>query len=1004
MSNSELYGLAPDCSAVTRQQSNQPCAALEDPSPAKHDHQTRILLVEDEAMIAMSEQMELELYGYQVVVAGTGEEAVEICGTDPEIDLILMDIDLGAGMSGPETATQILKAHQVPVVFLSSHTDRQVVALTEKISSYGYVVKNLGITVLDASIKMALRLFQANVRLECEKEHLQTTLNSIGEAVITTDTAGRITRINPIALNLTGWSLDDALGKPIQEVAAITSSQTALPSAHPVHAAIASGAIVERKRPSLLIAKGRTEHLISVCATPMKGSLGEIIGAVLTFRDITEESRMRLDRKEEEHAIAASQRAAKIGSYKGDFVQGVWETSEEMDRIAGIDATHEKSLNGWFALIHPEDVEMVKAHMQEDVIGQRKPFNKEYRQVRKSDGEIRWLHGLGTVTFDSSGNPLTMIGTIQDITEVKELQDRLRETQERLFLFMQHSPVYTYLKEVNDRESRVLLASESFVDLIGIPGSQMVDKSMEELFPSEFAAKMTRDDWAVVSGNQALTLDEEFNGRHYTSIKFPITQGGRKLLGGYTIDITEMKHAEEALRRSEETHRSILETAIDGFCTADAQGRLLEVNESYCRMSGYSAQELQAMSICDLEANETRAETAARIRQIMAQGEARFESRHRRKDGCIFDVDIRVKYSPAENTLAVFARDISERKLAEVALSEMQTRLTFAMDQAQLAYWEMDAATKTFTFNDRIYALHGTTAEREGGYQMSADVFVRELLPPDDRPVVAESIRNGLSGAATKIQLEHRILRRDGELRHVLVRINMTADDTGRIIGACGCNLDITERKLAEEQIKALLAEKDRLLEEVHHRIKNNMYAVKNLLTIQASTVSEAAGRGHLLEAASRVQSMMLLYDSLLHSSDYLSVSIRPFLSSLADAVVASFSGNVLVTIEKEIEDCLLRAGKTQPLGLILNEVLTNSMKHAFVGRACGKVAVTFHVSEGRGVLEVQDDGKGMPDSIDFEKAPSLGLKLIQLLAKQIGGTVRVMRRDGTTVIVEFPM
>ena len=210
------------------------------------------------------------------------------------------------------------------------------------------------------------------------------------------------------------------------------------------------------------------------------------------------------------------------------------------------------------------------------------------------------------------------------------------------------------------------------------------------------------------------------------------------------------------------------------------------------------------------------------------------------------------------------------------------------------------------------------------------------------------------------------------------------------------------ESKLAEEKINALLDEKEELLQEVHHRVKNNMYAIKNLLIIQASTIPESAGQEQLLEAANRVQSMMLLYDKLLRSSDYLSVAAGSFFSSLADAVVASFSGNVSVSIEKEIEDCLLSAAKSEPLGLILNELLTNSMKYAFVGRASGKIGVTFHVSEGRGELTVQDDGPGLPDSIDFGNSPSLGLKLIHLLTKQIGGTVCAERGNGAKVIVEF--
>jgi PAS domain S-box-containing protein len=701
-------------------------------------------------MIALKEQMMLEGYGYQVVVAATGEQALEICGSDPEIDLVLMDIDLGAGrLSGPATAVQLLKNHRVPVLFLSSHAKPEIVAQTEKISTYGYVVKSSEGTMLDASIKMALRLFQANVRLEEEKMHLQTTLESVGDAVIATDAAGRITRINPVAQNLTGWTLDDALGKPVQDVANITNVQAGPSASHPVHAALGTGGAVVCNRSSSLRAKNGTVRPIESFAAPIKDSLGNIMGAVFVFRDIAEESRLRDERRHLDYVIEESQRVASIGSFRGDFTRNFWEISVEMKRIFGLGDSTPVNLTTWLALVHPEDQGMVWRHMQDEVIGQQKPFDKEYRILRESDGETRWVRGIGTVTFDPPEIPFTMTGTIQDITELKAMAANLREKQEQLALFMRHSPIHTYVKEVTERESRVLFASESFTDLIGIPGSQLTGKTMEELFPLEFAAKMTRDDWAVVSGKQVLALDEEFNGRHYSTIKFPITQGGNKLLAGYSIEITERKHA--------------------------------------------------------------------------------------------------------------------------------------------------------------------------------------------------------------------------------------------------------------EDKIKALLADKERLLEEVHHRIKNALYSINGLLTLQASTESQPDGRATLLEAANRVQSMMMLYEKLQQSSDYLSVSSQAYLSSLAVAVVANFSGNIPVTLEKSIEDCLLSAEKCQPLGLILNELLTNVMRHAFVGKDSGNVVVTFRADQGRRVLVVHDDGLGLPDSIDFRNSPSLGLKLVGVLSRQLGGTVRAERGNGTKVIVEFP-
>ena len=141
--------------------------------------------------------------------------------------------------------------------------------------------------------------------------------------------------------------------------------------------------------------------------------------------------------------------------------------------------------------------------------------------------------------------------TIQATLEKKQFEyerrlaeDAVKESNVLLALFIKHSPIYAFIKQVTATQSRVLMASENFQDMVGIPGSKMAGMSMEELFPPEFAAKMTADDQAVIAGGKVLRLDEDLNGRSYTTIKFPILQGGKKLLAGYSIDVTERKQGD----------------------------------------------------------------------------------------------------------------------------------------------------------------------------------------------------------------------------------------------------------------------------------------------------------------------------------------------------------------------------------------------------------------------------------------------------------------------------
>ncbi len=194
-----------------------------------------------------------------------------------------------------------------------------------------------------------------------------------------------------------------------------------------------------------------------------------------------------------------------------------------------------------FEKIHPDDVDGF-GRLNQEGIQERRPFDWKGRILI---GEtVKWLH-ISSLPEQLENGDVLWHGLILDITERKQAEDALRESNELLSLFLLHSPIHAYIKEVTPTESRVLQASENFREMIGIPGSEMVGRTMTELFPAEMAEKITADDWAVVSAGKVQEFPEEFNGRSYTTLKFPILQGGRTLLAGYTIDITHRRQAEE---------------------------------------------------------------------------------------------------------------------------------------------------------------------------------------------------------------------------------------------------------------------------------------------------------------------------------------------------------------------------------------------------------------------------------------------------------------------------
>ncbi len=227
-------------------------------------------------------------------------------------------------------------------------------------------------------------------------------------------------------------------------------------------------------------------------------------------------------------------------------------------------------------------------------------------------------------------------------------------------------------------------------------------------------------------------------------------------------------------------------------------------------------------------------------------------------------------------------------------------------------------------------------------------------------------------------------------------------DSRGDLIGVLGIGRDITERKDYEERIKSLLAEKDLLLQEVHHRIKNNMNTIKGLLTLQISSEGNTSASESLRDAESRVQSMIMLYDRLYCTDNYRELPVKDYLQRLAEEIVGSFPNRGIVKIETEIEDFILNVQALSPLGIIINELFTNMMKYAFVDRECGVIKLSAALKEKRARIVIQDNGVGIPEFISFEKSSGFGLDLVVMLTEQIGGKITIERGEGTKFILEF--
>jgi PAS domain S-box-containing protein len=370
------------------------------------------------------------------------------------------------------------------------------------------------------------------------EKNLAITLNSIGDGVISTDKSGFITGINPVAEKMTGWTLEEALGHKLMEVFKIINAETRKQVVDPVQIVLKKGIIVGLANHTVLIDKFGNERQIADSAAPIINNEGIITGVVLVFSDVTEQYTSQNALKESEKALRSSQRIAELGSYVFYIEENIWSCSDVLDEIFGIDISFEKSMEGWWTIIHPDWKETMMSYLLTDVLKNKGSFNKEYKIKRINDGAERWVHGRGELVLDSDGKPVKLVGTIQDITERKKALDELR----KLSLAVENNPA---LVVITDKYGNIEYVNKIVLEMTGYTKEEVLGKNPRiwasgyhnelfykemwetitkgKIFKSELLNKKKNGELYWESALISSLVDNNGNITHYVSVNENIT-------------------------------------------------------------------------------------------------------------------------------------------------------------------------------------------------------------------------------------------------------------------------------------------------------------------------------------------------------------------------------------------------------------------------------------------------------------------------------------------------
>ena len=436
---------------------------------------------------------------------------------------------------------------------------------------------------------------------------------------------------------------------------------------------------------------------------PEFGPDGKVETVMSIVHDITQRKLAETALRESEAFLKESQRIGSLGTYVTDFAIGRWSSSEVLDQILGIGPAYDHSVAGWAALIHPDDRALMVEYLEQEVFSQRQPFDKEYRIVRHNDQAERWVKGLGRMEFDAQGRPVKMIGTIQDITERKQADAALRQSEERYKALFNRSLDCVFL---TDFAGNFLDANQASLNLLGFQHEDLSSLTFaslltEDQLPSAF---QTIEEIKATGHQQRLT---EYrvrckDGRQvYVETQSSLIHRDGKpfAIQGIARDISERKEAEKALRASEARYRQLHETMRDAFGIVDMDGRLQEFNQAFQEMLGYSEAELKQLSYLDLTPAKWHALDARIIRdQVLPCGYSEvYEKEYRRKDGSVFSINLRVTLirNDAGQATGMWAviRDITEAKLAEAVLQESEAEFRAMFELASIGMAQADPHT-----------------------------------------------------------------------------------------------------------------------------------------------------------------------------------------------------------------------------------------------------------------------------------------------------------------------
>ena len=588
---------------------------------------------------------------------------------------------------------------------------------------------------------------------------------------------------------------------------------------------------------------------------------------------------------------------------------------------------------------------------------------------------------------------------MEEVSTHREELKRVKEAFERYRNFFENIPVGIYrstpegkILHANPAMGRIfgyespeeLMKAGSYALYLEPDQRKRLKKEADKKDINKFELQMKRKDGSKVwvRGTEKVVKDESGKVLYYD---------------GFLEDITERK-------ATEEMYRVIIENTHDGIYIYRGN-KFLFVNKRLCEFLGYSEEELYNMDIFKLVNPEDRERLKdyGRRREKGEEVPSIYEARVLNKEGQVRTLEFAVSAINYGGKYAALGavRDVTERKQLEKKLREEKDRAEKYLNIAGNVIVLLNTSGKVKLANKRACEVLGYTESEILGKN-----WFDNFILPEQRKEIREVFKKILSGEIESFEYyENPVLTRDGKIRMIKWHNSVIKNSKGKVLEILTSGNDITELKEKEEKLRASLREKEILLRELHHRVKNNLQIISSLLRLQARHTDDERVSRLLSESQHRINSISLIHEKFYRSESLAEIKLGEYTKSLINELFRSYGTDKnRVQVELRFKEILLPIDKAIPAGLIINELVSNVLSYAFPAGKKGKLEIGITSPEKKMVeITVRDNGVGIPDSVSFDSPSTLGFRLIKILVNdQLKGEIKLKRRGGTEFIIRF--